>query len=179
MGAPKGNQFWKLRSEHGRDKLFSSPNTMWDAACEYFEWCEENPLLNTEAKVVSNGNNMGSTIEKVDLPKIRAFTLIGLCHFLGVNTDYFTDFRDSLKGKDDENSKDFSRIVKRIYETIYQQKFEGAAAGLLSSAIIARDLGLADKTDITSAGKEIQSTPIINVYTDKAPPLADSEAGIG
>lgn len=30
MGAPKGNQFWKLRSKHGRDKLFSSPEILND-----------------------------------------------------------------------------------------------------------------------------------------------------
>ena len=25
MAAPKGNQFWMLRSKHGRDKLFATP----------------------------------------------------------------------------------------------------------------------------------------------------------
>ena len=45
MGAPKGNQFWKLRSKHGRDKLFTTPELLWQAACEYFEWCENNPKI--------------------------------------------------------------------------------------------------------------------------------------
>ena len=34
-------------------------------------------------------------------------------------------------------------------EIIRQQKFEGAAANLLNANIIARDLGLADKAEIT------------------------------
>lgn len=42
MAAPKGNQFWMLRSKHGRDKLFATPEALWEAACEYFQWCDEN-----------------------------------------------------------------------------------------------------------------------------------------
>ena len=41
MAAPKGNQFWMLRSKHGRDKLFATPEALWEAACEYFQWCDE------------------------------------------------------------------------------------------------------------------------------------------
>lgn len=44
MAAPLNNQFWKARATCGRDKLFSSPDTLWDAACEYFQWCHDNPL---------------------------------------------------------------------------------------------------------------------------------------
>ena len=29
MAAPKGNQFWMLRSKHGRDKLFATPEALW------------------------------------------------------------------------------------------------------------------------------------------------------
>ena len=43
MAASKNNQFWKLRNKHGRDTLFSSPELLWSAACEYFDWCDENP----------------------------------------------------------------------------------------------------------------------------------------
>lgn len=28
MAAPKGNQFWMLRSKHGRDKLFATPEAL-------------------------------------------------------------------------------------------------------------------------------------------------------
>ena len=49
MAAPKGNQFWKLRSKHGRDKLFATPDLLWQAACEYFEWCDKHPWYKSEA----------------------------------------------------------------------------------------------------------------------------------
>lgn len=52
MAASKNNQFWKLRSKHGRDTLFSSPEFLWSAACEYFDWCDENPwYLYIEGKI--------------------------------------------------------------------------------------------------------------------------------
>ena len=50
MGAPTGNEFWKLRSKHGRDKLFQSPELLWDAAEEYFQWSVDNPLIEIDYK---------------------------------------------------------------------------------------------------------------------------------
>ena len=44
-----------------------------------------------------------------------------------------------------KNNPDFLGVVKEVEEIIYNQKFTGAAADLLNSNIIARELGLADK----------------------------------
>src|SRR5690606_35858640 len=131
MSAPQGNTYWQLRSKHGRDKLFATPELLWEAACEYFQWCEENPLLASEAKVINIGDHQ-SRVEMVEIPKMRAFTIQGLCIYLGCNLQYFNDFERNLKGKDDELSKGFSQIVTRIRETIFTQKFTGAAAGMLN-----------------------------------------------
>jgi hypothetical protein len=37
MAATKGNQWWKLRSSHGRNPKFETPEQLWDASVEYFE----------------------------------------------------------------------------------------------------------------------------------------------
>tara|TARA_R110000822_G_scaffold18357_5_gene60714 strand:+ start:1021 stop:1470 length:450 start_codon:yes stop_codon:yes gene_type:complete len=129
--------FWKSRSKHGRDKIFSTPEILWQAALEYFQWVEDNPL---QKSIVYQGMALGSE----DL--MRAMTVKGLCIFLGVNSKYFNDFNASLdltKKKD----RDFSEVSILIREIIDTQKFEGASAGLLNSSIIARDLGLADKQE--------------------------------
>ena len=147
MGAPKGNQFWKLRSKHGRDKLFETPNLLWDAACEYFEWCDENPFIKSEAKVLSGYKDSGS-IEIAELPVLRPYTIQGLCLYLNCNTFYINHFEDALKDKNDQLSQDFSQILTCIRGIIYNQKFSGAASGFFNANIIARDLGLADKKDI-------------------------------
>ena len=133
MAAPVGNQFWKLRSKHGRDKLFESPELMWEAACEYFDWCEENPLIEVDFK--------GKDAEQVDLPKMRAFTWQGLELYLDIHS--LRDYKANPK------YQDFSQVINRIEKIMYNQKFTGAAAGLLHPNIIARDLGLTDKTAST------------------------------
>jgi len=141
QGAPKGNQFWKLRSKHGRDKLFETSDILWEAACEYFKWCDDNPLK--EERVFHHQGK----ITRTEVSKMMAYTLTGLCLYLDCGEAYFRQFKGAIKDKKDELNKDFSTIIKRIERTIYQQKFTGAAADLLNPNIIARDLGLTDKTD--------------------------------
>lgn len=137
MGAPKGNQFWKLRSKHGRDKLFASPELLWEAACEYFEWCELNPLYETKAFAFQG------IVTTEELPKMRAMTLSQLCFYLHCNEAYFRQF----KSDKEKCTNDFSTVINEIETIIFNQKFQGAAADLLNSNIIARDLGLTDKSE--------------------------------
>jgi hypothetical protein len=140
MGAPLGNKFWELRSKHGRKRLFETPELLWEAACEYFEWVEENPLYEVDF--------VGKDAMEVNKPHTRPFTYQGLCMYLDCNVQYFNEFEESLKGKEDENSKGFSAIITRIREVVYRQKFEGAACGFYNHNIIARDLGLMEQTKI-------------------------------
>jgi len=159
MAAPAGNQFWKLRSKHGRDKLFESPELLWEAACEYFEWCEDNPLIEIDFK--------GKDADEVRIPKMRVFTLQGLCLYLDCNVAYFRQF----KSRNETLTEDFATVITRIEETVYNQKFTGASAGFLNPNIIARDLGLADKKELDHKGIP---SPFFNVD-----PLADDTANIG
>ncbi len=132
MAAPKENRFWMARSSHGRKPIFESPEQLWTASCEYFQWCEDNPLYETKAFAFQG------VVTTEEIPKMRAMTVAGLCLFLDVSQDCLSDY-----GK----RKDFIGLVADIKQTIYQQKFSGAAADLLNSNIIARDLGLKDKSE--------------------------------
>lgn len=134
MPAPLKNKFWEVRAKHGRDKIFSSPDKLWKAACEYFQWVENNPLW--ENKVAQFQG------EPVDMPaaKMRAMTIRGLARFLHINRDTWYDYR---------KQKDFSDICEEIEGIIYDQKFSGAAADLLNASIIQRELGLKDKTELS------------------------------
>jgi hypothetical protein len=147
MAAPEGNQFWKLRSKHGRDRLFQTAEDLWTAACEYFQWCDDNPFHKAEAKTINIGDYQ-SQVEIVKLPVMRPYTLHGLCSYLDCNVDYFSHFETDLKGKVGDNYEDFRRVITRIREVIYNQKFSGAASGFFNANIISRDLGLADKKEV-------------------------------
>ena len=136
-----GNQFWKARSKHGRDKIFKTPQIMLDAAFDYFTWVEDNPLTK---QIIYQGEAHGN--ENL----LRAMTIKGLCIFWGVNTFYLNDFVSNLNLEKEED-RDFSQVVSTIKEIIETQKFEGASAGLLNPNIIARDLGLADKKELSGS----------------------------
>lgn len=165
MAAPEGNQFWKLRAKHGRDTLFETPELLWEAACEYFEWCDSHPLM--EAKLASYEGN--HSIE--DVPKMRVYTLTGLCFYIQCSEAYFRNF----KHQNEEKGKDFITVIDHIEKIIRDQKFTGAASGFFNANIIARDLGLKDQSDVTTNGKDVVAKPTsINVYNN-APPLADAE----
>jgi len=141
MAATKGNQFWKARAKHGRDKIFKTPKLMLEAAFDYFSWVEDNPLTK---QIIFQGVVQGNE------SLMRAMTIKGLCIFWGVNTRYLDDFISNLK-LDTEEGKDFSSVTSTIKEIIETQKFEGASAGLLNPNIIARDLGLTDKKELSGS----------------------------
>ncbi len=149
-----GNKFWQIRSKHGRDKLFKTPELLWNAACEYFQWCEDNPLI--ERKVFQ----YQGTIIEADVPKMRAMTLSQLCFYLHCEESYFNQFEGRIKESEVKIDKDFVKVIHEIKKTVYNQKFQGAAADMLNANIIAQDLGLISKSDITSGGQKISILPI-------------------
>lgn len=135
MSAPKDNQFWKLRSTHGREKAFESPKALYDACMEYFEVTSQRVWNKTEYK--------GADIIKVEIPTSAPFTQTGLCIFLDIDMDTWNNYRKN------EAYKDFFGVIKKVDEIIYTQKFEGAVVGAYNANIIARDLGLADNTRLS------------------------------
>ena len=133
---PPGNQFWKLRAKHGRDHIFKTPEALWEAAVEYFEYTDSRRLERTEFN--------GKDAKECKVPISVPYTMTGLCIFLDVNTNYFRQFKTDKK-----ELTGFSVVISRIEEIIYTQKFEGAAVGIFQPMIIARDLGLAEKNTTT------------------------------
>jgi len=130
MQFQKGNKFWLARSSHGRNPIFSDPEQLRNACYEYFEWVENNPLY--EEKIF----HAQGIITKDTVTKMRAMTISGLCLFLDICENTWTNYK---------KQPDFLSITLEVEKVIYNQKFAGASADLLNANIIARELGLADK----------------------------------
>lgn len=146
MAAPKGNQFWRARSSHGRKPIFRDPEVLWTACAEYFDWVEANPLY--EDRLVTFQGS--ATHEPV--AKMRAMTLDGLCMFLDIDDETWRDYR---------KRQDFVGVCTLAEKTIRAQKFSGAAADLLNANIIARDLGLAERQEHSGPnGGPIEFSPV-------------------
>lgn len=149
MAFEKGNMYWKLRSRHGRNKKYKDAEELWKDCEGYFKFMDENPFEYQDNKGTKNVN----TIQVK-----RPYTLHSLCLYLDIQRPTWCEWR--------KKDHDFSKVVHKVDDIIYNQKFEGAAIGLYNSNIIIRDLGLAEKRDYSSTDGTMR--PQIVVQNKKA-----------
>jgi len=140
MSAEEGNKHWQMRHKHGRNRIFKTPKSFYKAAIQYIDWCEENPLYETKAFQFEGEGVL------VEIPKMRAMTIRGLCRYLHISRDTWYE---------QKKREGFSCIMEEIETIIFDYKFQGAAAGLLNPNLIARELGINDKIEITDRPKVI------------------------
>jgi len=150
-GPPKGNQFWKMRSSHGANPKFKEPEPLWEACQEYFQWVDDHPMKEGKTFAYQGG------VTNYTVPKMRAMTLEGLCIYLDIDRSTWSNWR--------KNRHDLSRVIRKTEEIIREQKFTGAAAGMLNPSIIARDLSLVDVTNQQVSG--LDGGPIEVAPSDK------------
>jgi hypothetical protein len=77
MSAPVGNQFWKQRSRHGAKAIMESPQAFYEAAVEYFEWIEKNPLVSEKVTFNAFGKE-----NRAKIYHPHAMTIWGICCFM-------------------------------------------------------------------------------------------------
>jgi len=145
----------------GRNVKYT-PGELWEAAVKYFNDTENDPLTTEE---LVKGQNLETKTVKIN--KKRVLTLRAFAASAGMSHDYLTDLRKGQKNKlkrlkDDKTSsqldinecEDYLETIDRIKNIIFIDKFEGAAAGIYSTAFIARDLGLTDKKEVVAEIEE-------------------------
>ena len=64
---------------------------------------------------------------------------------------------DDYKTNKDNRYSKYADIIHAIDKEIYEDKFTGAAAGIYQTNIIARDLGLKDRRDLTTDDDKLYS----------------------
>ena len=67
-----------------------SPEDLWNACCDYFDWATDNPL-----KRIQTYSNEGQVIA-AEVPKLRAFTKQGLFLFLKISSDTWAKLEKGL-----------------------------------------------------------------------------------
>lgn len=163
-----GNDWWNLRSKHGRDKLFATPELLWEAACEYFQSCVDNPDKRGEIVKYEGWANV------VDVKVREPFTREGLCGYLDCSTGYFRAFKTTLK----EADKDYLSVIEKIEDVIQRQQYKGVLSGEYPGQIVSQYLGLVSRTDVTTKDEKVTTVaPAINIY-NTAPPFATNEGEV-
>ena len=145
---PPGNKLWKSRATHSGPALkMPNPEILWASCLEYLEWNEANPLWEMKAFA-----HQGIVVQE-PMPKMRAMTIGAMCVFLDITHETWITWR--------QTRPDLQPVIKQVEAIIYAQKFEGASADLLNAAIIARELGLADKREVSGPDGEPLITRIV------------------
>lgn len=127
-----GNRFWELRSSHGRKPIFASATQLWNAATEYFDWVEQNPLYEMKPFAYQ-----GQVVQE-PVAKMRIMTIGALCLFLGISERSWYEYKAR---------PDFLQICEDIEAVIRQQGIAGASADLLNPMIVARVHGLKESIE--------------------------------
>ena len=155
MAFEKGNKWWLKRSRHGVEAMFTDPAKLWVGALEYFEASDQ--------RTWDEQNRVGKDGEEVIKHHPTPYTLSGLCVFLGVNTQYFGSFRDSVTFK---SNPDFDKVYTCINDIIRTQQVEGGMTGFFNPSLTARINNLTDRQDITSGGQPV--LPVVQVVSKQA-----------
>lgn len=146
----------------GRPRTYESPELLWAAACEYFEYVDSNQLERIEG--IKSGDMAGMTMA---IPVRRPYTKIGMQCYLGLNSSYLRDLKDD---------SDFSAVLELIDKVIETQQLESALAGLTNAMLTSRLLGLVDKQAVEQTG-DMKATFSINVVNSGIP-LSSSEGEV-
>ena len=128
-----------LPKKFGQPKKIETPEKFWELAEAYFKHTDDNPWISGE--LIKSGDLAGTV---VTIKKRMPYTWQGLgvyCFKLGYNTR-LDEYKSNRKG----GYEDYSEVVHAINEIMYTQKFSGATNGDFNANIIARDLGLAERT---------------------------------
>lgn len=138
-----GNKLYKLRSKHGRDKIFSDPCLLLEEAFLYFDWCDRHPWERNEL-VKYKGDS-----EQVGVSLGRPYSIEGLTCYLGVSASYFRSAKANInkkidEGRPTEEEQELLHSFEFLEQIIRTQNIEGATVGVFSPHIVTRIFNLAE-----------------------------------
>ena len=142
-----GSEHWQVVSL-GLGSVSETPEELWENACKYFMWCDENPLK--IKKKLTAGKKAGDT-ETIEYP--RPYTTKGLCLHCGIMEDYISDLRCM---KDKESL--YYIVISKILYIIYVQNMELATVGVFNPIFTAKVLNM----DKEETGRSVIEVSIVN-----------------
>lgn len=143
-----------------KNKYIETPDILMQLFKEYVIHERDNPMFKTEYV----GREGQTKLTPLETP----ITFEGFECYLS-EIEIIQDLGDYSKN-DDGRYTAYAPIIKRIQKNCYVHNFKGAAVGLFNPNLIARKLGLTDKSDVNTNS----SIKIINID-----PLADDSTNNG
>jgi len=122
----------------GRPKKIKDSDTLYNWFEQYKEYSNNNPIQKMDFK----GRDADIVYYKLERP----LTWTGFKAWLYQNHQ-ITNL-DEYKANKNNVYNEYSSILRVIGDIIYQHQFDGACVGVFKYGIIARKLGLSEKTEI-------------------------------
>ena len=150
------HRFWSKYRGHGfagrysegpgpAERKFPTAQHLRVACYQWLVWMEANPLY-VEKSFAYQGE-----ITTHEEPRARALTKASLFTWLKITANTW----DSRLAAYPVDGEEYAEVIREIEMIMYQNKFEGASAGIYNAAIIASDLGLTSRIS-----QEINATTI-------------------
>lgn len=131
-----------------KNKYIETPERMWELFCEYVKHEKNNPMFKVDY--------VGKDGEEKDTPLQVPITFEGFECYLA-DEEYIQDLGDYASNKDGRYS-DYATIITRIRKNCFVQNYKGAAVGLFNANLVAKKIGLTEKTDSTVTIKSYDVT---------------------
>lgn len=146
----------------GRPTAYEDAEDLMKGCKAYFRWLEENPVKKKQL-VAFQGR---ATEHFIEIP--HAPTIKGLCAFLGIGESTWYVYRKHER---------FAHVCSQIDGFMHDFKFAHGAAEVFNPGLIARDLGLSDKQEVTAKPAQELSDEELQAQIDKlTQELADADA---
>lgn len=146
-------------------KYIETPEKMWELFSAYVEKERTNPMYKVEY--------VGRDGDRVDTPLQVPITFEGFECYLadeGIISD-LSQYAANTEGR----YADYQTIITRIRKNCFAQNFKGASVGLFNANIIAKKLGLVEKTESEVRATLTNVTPtVINTQI----PIATKESDV-
>lgn len=125
----KIDQHWKVINAGGRT-VSNTPEQLWEAAVDYFQWCDNNPI--TYKRTLTSGKEAGKSMT---VEAKRPYSVKALCLHCSISERYLEDLRTLS-----DRSSEWYMVVEKIWYVIYTDNLEGALIDLYSPIMVAKVL---------------------------------------
>lgn len=134
-----------------------TPQKLFENGINYLKWCDENPIV--LSRTLLSGKEAG---KKVDIEKVRPYSIKGLCLHCNITEEYLIDVRN-FKDK----SNDYYVVVTKLMYLIYVHNLEHGMVDEFNSILTGKVLSI-DVQEVPTSGVKVE---VVNGL----PELYDSE----
>ena len=146
----ENKEHWQFIAKGGGQVISSSPEELWNQACNYFKWSDNNPM--TAKRTFTGGREAGN---KYVVEFNRPYSIKAWCMHCSISERWINDMQQ-------EHGKDslWYHVIEKILMVIYTQNFEGAMVDLYNPMMVKAVLKMDEpSTVIASVKVEVIASP--------------------